>query len=193
MQPKVIIDTTGGTIESEQSEKGIAPKKRGFKTVVISEQRFPYHEICRYDSTDIDDRIRNKKIGPTIAKQARDGYNPVILHGTDTLADTTGVMDYNLYGNNRRIVFTGALYPPDVTQSDAEINKKDALTFAMRGYSRSGVFIVIGGNVLSSFLWGKHNWRPHDPVLELLRLSAMKKVFLMNMRLNCTSHLNLLQ
>jgi len=184
MQANVIIDTTGGTIESEfVSTIGWKPTKKKLKTVEIAGYELPLYEICKLDSTNIDDRIRNEKIGPTIARQVDEGYHVVLpqrsivlYHGTDTLADTAGVLDYNLYGNNRRIVITGALYPPEFPKSDVEMNKQDSVIFAMNGYGRSGVVVVMGGNVLSPFFWSKHYWRPHDPVIELLRLSDSKGV-----------------
>ncbi len=178
MQSKVIIDTTGGTIESKYVPKvGITPVKNKYETIEIAGYELPLYEICRLDSTDIDDRIRNKKIGPTIVRQANEGYNVIVYHGTDTLADTAGIIGYNLFGNNRRIIITGALYPPDFPKSDVEKNKRDSVIFAMKGYGRSGVFVVMGGSVLSPFLWSNHYWRAHDPVIELLRLSDEKGVF----------------
>ncbi|MDI6825676.1 MAG: asparaginase domain-containing protein [Candidatus Aenigmarchaeota archaeon] len=179
MLENVILNTTGGTIQSKYFPgKGWKPVKLDYDVLGIRGYEVPVHKIMDEDSgrfiAEYGDYIRNYKIGPTIAKQVAEGYNPVITHGTDTLAKTAGVVNYNLCGNNRRVVFTGALYPPEFPNFDGEANRGDAVVFAKEGDEFSGTFIVMGGKVLYPDIWGKHKYRLHDPAIEMLRLGELK-------------------
>jgi L-asparaginase/Glu-tRNA(Gln) amidotransferase subunit D len=184
MQSKVIVDVTGGTIGSDYVDGvGITPVENGKRflslrpTIEIAGYKVPWHKISNVDSNFIHDKERNEVIGPTVAKQVNEGYDVIIYHGSDTLSLTTNILSYSLYALNKKIALTLALYDKSFPKSDIEVNKRDSLTFAMKGDNYSGVYIVFGGNALCPFLWGRHRLDLHNPVSELLRLSDIKGVF----------------
>ncbi len=173
--PRVVILPTGGTIDSVYVPgKGLQPVKRKSNVKSIGGYEVPLFQVCNLDSTEITDYIRNHKIGPEGEKWVRRGYHIVYPHGTDTMVKTACVMEYNLPYLKRRIVFTGSLYDSGSPVFDGPKNEHDAVIFAARGYRWSGVFIVMGGNVLYPEIWGKHLYRFHNPVLEVLRLGEPK-------------------
>jgi len=182
MLANVILNRTGGTIESKYFPgKGWKPVKSDDNIMRIRGYDVPVNRILDEDSArfvaEIGDYIRNYKIGPTIGKQVSEGYNVVITHGTDTLVKTAGVVNHNLFGNKRRVVFTGALYPPEFANFDGDENRGDAVVFAVEGTDYSGTFIVMGGKVLYPDVWSKHYYILHNPLLEQLRQKELKGIF----------------
>jgi L-asparaginase/Glu-tRNA(Gln) amidotransferase subunit D len=176
----VILLTTGGTIQSKYIPgKGWRPVELNYDVLGIKGYEVPV-KSCRGlkdDSAKFFDYERNVKIGPTIEEYVDKNYNVAITHGTDTLVKSALVIASNLMGNKRRVVFTGSLYAPTSPNFDGERNREDAVIFAAEGYDYSGTFIVMGGKVLYPAIWGKHFYRLHDPVLEILRLGELKGIF----------------
>jgi L-asparaginase/Glu-tRNA(Gln) amidotransferase subunit D len=172
MSYRVTVIQTGGTIATEIDEKseesGLRPVKFESGIKNINGTKVKFMPIMSKDSSLIRDEDRIK-IGEAIAEEIRNGQNVVITHGTDTLQDTAGIMNYNLVYNPRRVVFTGALYPRGTKFFDGDRNFEDSVCFAAKGMSFSGVFTVMGGHVLDPHLWGKHLYRFHDPVIQHLQ------------------------
>jgi L-asparaginase len=69
----------------------------------------------------------------------------VVVHGTDTMAQTAGVVGRAAL--DKTIVFTGAMIPYSVQGSDALFNLGFAL--ALAGTLRSGVYVAMNGRVFS--------------------------------------------
>jgi L-asparaginase len=72
----------------------------------------------------------------------------VVVHGTDTMVQTAGVVGRT--GLDKTIVFTGAMIPYSVQGSDALFNLGFAL--ALAGTLPSGVYVAMNGRV---FAWDR--------------------------------------
>jgi L-asparaginase len=133
MQKKIIIITTGGTIEKTYDEFDGSLENRGtsIKNRILSKLRLPYTDIAvlsllSKDSLYMDDNDR-KLISVTIAQQLKNNCPLVILHGTDTMAVTAKYCFEQIKDLAVPVVFTGAMIPMGFDDSDAAQNVTEAL------------------------------------------------------------------
>jgi L-asparaginase len=108
-------------------------------------------ELMHKDSLDLTaaDRARIVEASRTALSriEASDGEGGVvILHGTDTLADTGDLLARDLGEATRPIVLTGAIRPFEMKRSDALQNLTEAI-FAT-GALQPGVWVVAHGRAL---------------------------------------------
>lgn len=129
---KVVIITTGGTIEKtyDEGEGTLFNRETIIKGQIESRLRLPYtnlevKSIMAKDSLDmtLDDR---KLILATIKEHAQKGTPVLILHGTDTMQITAELVEKE-FKPNVPIVFTGAMKPLGFQDSDAIQNVTEAL------------------------------------------------------------------
>lgn len=131
---KILLISTGGTIEKTYSEEEGSLKNRESQIqILLQEMRTPYTEIevrviLAKDSLDLDDNDRD-----LILKELREasslGHPIVVLHGTDTMDKTINFIDSNL-SPSVPIIFTGAMRPLDMRKSDAVQNVLEALALS---------------------------------------------------------------
>ncbi len=76
-----------------------------------------------------------------------DGF--LILHGTDTLAQTAAVMGFAFSGLGKPVVLTGSMLPPEAPGSDALRNLASSMALFETGYDDVGV--VFARSLLSPF------------------------------------------
>lgn len=142
---------TGGTIASEESPDGLAPKLDpqqllafvpGIERLCRIECAQPFH----LDSSNI------RPVQWLALKQCLqenyekyDGF--VICHGTDTMAYTAAALTYLVQGAKKPIVLTGAQRPIWVDSTDSKQNLQDAFIYACEG--GGGVQIVFNGKVIA--------------------------------------------
>ena len=148
---KLLLITTGGTIASVNTNKGLAPglqpqdilnyvkfKKFDFELDTVS--------LFSIDSTDI--RPKHWIMIKDTIKESYDKYDGfVITHGTDTLAYTASALGYLIQNSQKPIVITGAQKSISNDITDAKNNLIDALIFASKEKSH-GVNIVFNGKVI---------------------------------------------
>lgn len=100
--------------------------------------------IINKDSLNIDDYDR-MQLCNEIQKSAN---NLIIIHGTDTLNQTCDFLKKNLKDINKKIVFTGAMYPFYIEKTEASFN----LSLAIGGVSllqENGIYIAMHGLIAS--------------------------------------------
>ncbi|GAK30089.1 L-asparaginase [Weissella oryzae SG25] len=144
---EVLVLTTGGTIASIQTERGLAPSMADEVLISYFERRpgvnLSIESVMSKDSTNMqpEDWVE-------IAKHVmrnRERYDAfIVTHGTDTMAYTAAALSYLLYGIDKPVVLTGSQVPLGVSETDAVRNLHDALTFASQTTLR-GVFVVFNG------------------------------------------------
>ena len=130
---KIIILTTGGTIEKNYDEKDgtLQNRETVVKNKFIQRLRLPYtelevHSIMHKDSLVMNDEDR-KLILEAIKKYENSGAGIVVLHGTDTMEISSQYCFQNYKSIKVPVVFTGAMKPLEFEDSDAKQNIIEAL------------------------------------------------------------------
>lgn len=132
---KIIILTTGGTIEKTYDELDgtLFNRETVIRNKIEQRLRLPYTHIdikslMTKDSLDMDDNDRELVLN-AVKKYSEYNYPIVILHGTDTMQQTAEVLEENLKPSVP-VIFTGAMKPLGFDDSDALQNVNEALTLA---------------------------------------------------------------
>ena len=111
---KVLIIDTGGTISQKPDNSGILkPSVSDYIDQVPNIEKLADLTFCkmeRIDSTDMTTEYRTK-IATEIYKRHHEFDGFVILHGTDTMADTACALTYMIQNLGKPIVITGAQLP----------------------------------------------------------------------------------
>jgi len=158
---RIVLITTGGTIEKTYDERtGELANRRSLVERMLQELRLEGAEVevvelMHKDSLFMDEEDRRqvletvrdatRRLGPRTA----DGgglAGVVILHGTDTLAQTGRVLHDGLQPPRVAVVLTGAMRPFEMKRSDALQNLTESL-FASRTLD-PGVYCVAHGRAL---------------------------------------------
>ena len=143
---KFAMLSTGGTIASVDSDKGLRPDSLNVQRLVEIcpalmgfEHDIDFISVMSKDSSDMQpcdwlamaENIKSVKADAII-----------LLHGTDTLAYTASALAYLLNNVNIPVVITGSMLAPQAMGSDAGDNIYDAVQFAMQlaMYGRKGSF-----------------------------------------------------
>lgn len=135
MKPKVIVLSTGGTIE-HQLQDGVAvmdfDSRRLIAAVGLTDIDVSFRSIFRKGSMDLTPSDW-KLIAAAVAQAVAEGpQGIVILHGTDTLHYTAAALAFMLRGSSVPIVLTGSMIPGGDARSDALPNLRDAVVVAAR-------------------------------------------------------------
>ncbi len=133
---KIIVLTTGGTIEKtyDEHDGSLSNRESIIFNKIISKMRLPYTELVIYsilakDSLYMDDDDR-EFIMICIKKHLKSNCPVVILHGTDTMADSAKYCFDRIQNLNHPVVFTGAMRPIGLDDSDAYQNFVEAVLAA---------------------------------------------------------------
>lgn len=133
---KVIIITTGGTIEKtyDEEEGTLFNRQTVIKNRIEQRLRLPHTEIevksiMAKDSLDMDDQDR-KLILEAIKTHAKTNRPIVVLHGTDTMQFTAELVEKEFKQINVPVIFTGAMKPLGFIDSDAMQNVVESLYIA---------------------------------------------------------------
>lgn len=149
--------STGGTIASVMTDRGLAPEDLNLNTerlvkicpaLMGFEHDIKFISVMNKDSSNItpqDWLVMADKIKSVEADAV------ILLHGTDTLAYTASALAYLLNDLNIPVVITGSMLAPDEFNSDAGDNIYEALQFAMQlaMYKRKGVYAAFGGILIN--------------------------------------------
>ena len=133
MKKAITVLTTGGTIEKVYDETDGALKNGPsiFRQNILSALRLPNFEISVYDvfskdSLDIDDAGR-EFLKQAVELELRRGNPILIIHGTDTMALSAEYLQRHIPAPAAAVVFTGAMKPIQMRDSDALQNVAGAI------------------------------------------------------------------
>jgi L-asparaginase len=149
---KILLLTTGGTIASRDSARGLVPNMTGAEML----QSLPaLPAICQADAIELL-RLYGTNIQPEEWLQmaqhvftALDSYDGVVIsHGTDTMAYSAAALSYMLRNLDKPVVFTGSQMTLTAANSDGPLNLYDAFRVAAEG--KPGVYVVFAGKII----WG---------------------------------------
>lgn len=148
---KLIVLTTGGTIEKIYDEEDGSLKNGPsiFRQNILSNLRLPNYEIQVYevfskDSLDIDDQGR-EFLSQAVALELRRGIPILIIHGTDTMDQSAEFCLKRLGEPPVPVVFTGAMKPIQMRDSDALQNVSEAIMATQ--LLEPGYFVSFHGQV----------------------------------------------
>ncbi|MEK6910246.1 MAG: asparaginase domain-containing protein [Nanoarchaeota archaeon] len=155
-KPKVLLIKTGGTVSQKPNRKGeMVPYKRDYMHLVGGLEQLADLDVINagnLDSTDME-TVRpadsKKKAREDIAKiiyKNSSGYDGfVVVHGTDTMAETAAALTYMIQGLGKPIIMTGAQRSIWTPRSDAPNNIYGAVQAATKNV---GEVAVCFGNYL---------------------------------------------
>lgn len=142
------IIATGGTFDKHYNElNGVLGFAESHLPDVIARTRMTIpvalDVVSLLDSLDMGDADRQNVLA---ACQAADEKAIVIVHGTDTMRETAEVL--GAVATDKTIVFTGAMIPYEIANSDALFNFGFACGVAQ--VLPAGVYVAMNGQV---FTW----------------------------------------
>lgn len=149
---RLTILTTGGTIDKTYDEyKGRLRNSYTVLDVILTSLRLPdlfvrHVEVMHKDSLDMTDDDRDT-IVMAVRGAAAGSDGLVILHGTDTLAQTGEYLHRECADLDIPVILTGAMRPYEFRDTDAMQNVTEAL-LAVRLLDR-GVHVAMHNRVLS--------------------------------------------
>ena len=148
---RLTILTTGGTIDKTYDEfQGSLRNSHTVLDVILDGLRIPdlfirHIEVMHKDSLDMTDEDR-EQIVKAVCDAAPTSDGIIILHGTDTLADTGEFLHERCAGLEIPVVLTGAMRPYEFRDTDALQNVTEAL-LASRLLDR-GIYVAMHNRVL---------------------------------------------
>ena len=155
MPRRITLITTGGTIEKTYDDlTGELSNRKTLIRRMLGELRIEGTEVqilelMSKDSLDLTDEDRGRIVDAVrlagIDSQTSGCSGVVILHGTDTLAETGELIHREVSGLVGPVVLTGAWRPFEMKRSDALQNLTEAIFAA--GVLEPGVYCVAHGQV----------------------------------------------
>lgn len=153
---RITVITTGGTIEKVYDESSgdlvnrASQVRRMLAELRIEDTEISVLELMSKDSLEMTEADRRRIVEAARVAGAEDpsagADGIVILHGTDTLAETGELLHRELARLAAPVVLTGAIRPFEMKRSDALQNLTEAL-FAT-GALPLGVYVVAHGRAL---------------------------------------------
>lgn len=147
---KILLLTTGGTIASVKTDKGLVPGLSGEWLVEKIPQVKSLCEITVKPILNIDSSNMSSSDWLVIGNAIHEGLDKfdgiVITHGTDTMAYTTSIVSYMLRNLNKPVVFTGSQLPIDAEGSDGVINLFQSFQVATSDFK--GICLVFNGKII---------------------------------------------
>lgn len=132
---KIILITTGGTIEKtyDEFDGSLSNRESVIKQSILNRMRLPYTNLEVFSVLSKDSLYMTEEdralLVLFIKNQIGRGHPIVILHGTDTMAETARYCFEQMKASEVTVpvVFTGAMKPLGFTDSDAPQNVTEAL------------------------------------------------------------------
>ncbi len=149
---EIEVITTGGTIEktydevSQELRNAISIVDRMLRRLKLPDSHVHVRALFSKDSRDLTDDDRTK-ILRAVRSAAEMTSSIVLLHGTDTLADTGDLLSKEIGASGPRVVLTGAMRPFEMKRSDALQNLTEALLAST--LLVPGVYCVMHGKCLA--------------------------------------------
>lgn len=153
---KIIVMTTGGTIEKMYDERhgrfeNLENRGHLIKDKILDKLRLPHTELeirplMSKDSLVLTDQDR-ELIAAAIQKAVDEGHPVLILHGTDTM-EVTAAFCATTLSPKKAVVFTGAMSPLGYDNSDAAQNVTEALLACK--IMPAGVYLSFHNHIFSA-------------------------------------------
>lgn len=155
MNKKVCILYTGGTIGMVPTDRGYAPKKGYFHSLLDEIAQLRYDDMPQWDLVEFDPLLDSSDVsvdewnamGQAIKERYDDYDGFVILHGTDTMAYSASALSFMLEGLGKPVVFTGSQIPMCQVRSDGRDNLINSILIAAQG-TACEVSIFFGGKLI---------------------------------------------
>ena len=161
---KILLIATGGTIASQQTGSGLAPRLNPKDLLRYVPDAANICELDTIQPFHIDSTNINPAHWLTLTGIIEENYEKydgfVISHGTDTLAYTAAALSYLIQNTKKPIILTGAQKPISDDSTDAKTNLLDSLRFACSG--DCGVCVVFGGKVIAGTRARKTKTKSYD-------------------------------
>ena len=152
---KISLLTTGGTIASVESDRGLQPGLAGEQLLRVCPGLMGFeHDVAVVDLMSKDSSNMHPSDWLVMADCVRDSAARsdaiVMLHGTDTMAWTASALSYLLNDVPVPVVLTGSMLSAEAPGSDASGNVYAAFHFALQlaMYKRRGVSVAFAGLLL---------------------------------------------
>ena len=152
---KISLLTTGGTIASVESDRGLQPGLAGEQLLRVCPDLMGFeHDVAVVDLMSKDSSNMHPSDWLVMADCVRDSAARsdaiVMLHGTDTMAWTASALSYLLNDVPVPVVLTGSMLSADAPDSDVSENIYAAFHFALQlaMYKRRGVSVAFAGLLL---------------------------------------------
>lgn len=152
---KISLLTTGGTIASVESDRGLQPGLAGEQLLRVCPGLMGFeHEVAVVDLMSKDSSNMHPSDWLVMADCVRDSAARsdaiVMLHGTDTMAWTASALSYLLNDVPVPVVLTGSMLSADAPDSDVSENIYAAFHLALQlaMYKRRGVSVAFAGLLL---------------------------------------------
>ncbi len=151
MKKRILILTTGGTIEMKKARGGVVPDIND-KVLIKSFEYlnsfvdYEHEEICNLPSPHIDMKILDKLYRTILSKI--DKYDGIVItHGTDILEDTAYFLNITI-NSQKPIVLTAAMRSMDEIGSDGPRNLISACRVAASEEAKGkGVLVVTNDEI----------------------------------------------
>ena len=152
---KICILYTGGTIGMVPTDRGYAPKKGYFHSLLDEIVQLRYDDMPHWDLVEFDPLLDSSDVSvdewnsmlDAIVSRYNDYDGFVVLHGTDTMAYSASALSFMLEGLSKPVVFTGAQIPMCQVRSDGRDNLINALLIASQGVANE-VSIFFAGKLI---------------------------------------------
>ena len=147
---KITVINTGGTFNKRYNPiEGVleVPNNNIALDKIINfcyNIEFEIHNIISKDSLDITNKDR--QIIVDTVKQSK-SKNIIIIHGTDTVDITSEFLKKQIY--DKKIVFTGAMIPMSIDETEATMNFSLSLGF-LSGDIKDGIYLAMHGVVVDA-------------------------------------------
>jgi len=149
-----LILTTGGTIASLNSEKGLKPGDMDIRQIlyekienILGDYDVTIEHIFNKDSSNIIP-VDWYVVEESIRNRMNDYDGIVILHGTDTMSYSAAMLSYLFIGIDKSIVLTGSQIPIVFEGSDGVDNLNNAIITAA-DERLSGVFVLFHDKIIN--------------------------------------------
>lgn len=141
------IITTGGTFDKRYDAiKGELTFRESQLPRILQQSRLTL-SVCLEGPLAVDSLYMSQEERENIVKYIENSEEKriVVIHGTDTMVNTASLTASSGRIEGKTIVFTGAMIPYSLENSDAEFNLGFAVASAQ--LLPSGVYIAMGGRV----------------------------------------------
>ncbi|MCH3989673.1 MAG: asparaginase [Lactobacillus sp.] len=148
MTKKILLLSTGGTIASVLSAKGLVPGESGEALLgMIGKLNYDItvKDLLFMDSSNIQPE-EWVKIARAIFAARNDYDGIVVTHGTDTMAYTASMLTFMLPHINLPVVLTGSQVPINADLSDAPSNLRVALAAASK--CPAGIYLAFNEKIM---------------------------------------------
>lgn len=147
---RILLISTGGTIASTITERGLSSTLSGDEIVRIAGINTDTLALTVSNLFSIDSTLIQPEdwvsIAEAIAESNEDYDGFIITHGTDTMAYTASMLSYMLGPIDKPVIITGSMKTAQETETDAIDNLQDSFTAVRENIG--GVYVVFNHKLI---------------------------------------------